>query len=185
MTVPTALGQILTADFISELTEIKASGSLHGVEYSQTVANVQEIEDEDISTDGQGLWLTNMPQRYPTILVNYQGKETIERKGVAVEAEFIFRIIGILRNATHAEIAGFEEDIEFAIEYLRNLDHEKTNDYYLFNHRLISSELSQARLTRHDRDHLEDVSRGRNKDYRICDVTVTVMARYDVTQRRV
>ena len=156
MAVSEAISQVAINDLINDgFLEIKKTGSAHTVEYSQTVSVSHDelFLKDDLSED----WIAHSAEKFPAVLAAYRGREGIRDAGHSKACDLVYDVVAILEDASHGDIAAFEEDIEYAVHWLRRNRVRKTSAYTITNHRIISSNVGD---TSHDDYDVSQVTIG-------------------------
>jgi len=181
--VSTAISQVTINDMINDgFLEIKKTGSAHSVEYSQTVSvSHDELFLQDDLTEN---WIAHSAEKFPAILATYRGREGIRDAGQSKACDLIYDVVAILENATHSEIAAFEEDIEYAIHWLRENRVKKTSAYFIANHRIVSSNVGDTSHDDYDVSQVTKIQTDGKQRYRVIMMNIVVSCRFAPKQLR-
>lgn len=182
MAVNEAISQVAINDMIAAFLEIKTTGSAHNVEYSQTVSvSHDELYLIDDLTDD---WVAHSAEKFPAVLAAYRGREGIRDAGHSKACDLIYDVVAILENASHSEIAAFEEDIEYVIHWLRINQVRKTSAYSIMNHRIVSSNIGETSHDDYDVSQVTNIITDDKQRYRVIMMNVVVSCRFDPKQLR-
>ena len=183
MAVNEAISQVAINDMINDaFLEIKKTGSAHNVEYSQTVSvSHDELHLIDDLTDD---WIAHSAEKFPAVLAAYQGREGIRDAGQSKACDLVYDVVAILEDASHSEIAAFEEDIEYAVHWLRGNRVRKTSAYSIANHRIISSNVGETSHDDYDVSQVTNIITDSKQRYRVIMMNVIISCRFDPQQLR-